>query len=427
MTAPGRARVSGLAAGAALLLAAVALAHAGDRADDWPQFRGPNRDGISPETGLLKNWPDQGPPLLWRRDLGQGFSAISVYQGLAYTMYSDDRDEFAICVNAEDGREVWRLRTDKSYKNSWGNGPRATALIDGDTVFFIGAQGKLYALNRLDGRVLWHRDLPRDNEGVQPDLGYSNSPLIAGDLILVTTGGFGGNAIQALDKSSGAVRWTAHSDHPGYSSPITLGYGPADLGIFFTGTGIVAVELHDGAVLWTYPWRTSAFENVASPVRVGENRLFFSSPHPRGKGSAVLTFTRSGDDWSTETVWQNNVMKNHFSTSVFVDGFLYGCDRAILKCVDARTGEERWRRRGFGEGNVIAADGHLIILGTSGQLALAEITPEAYRQKGQVRILSGRCFTAPSLSQGRLYLRNRREMISFDVRAPDAAGPASGH
>ncbi len=382
---------------------------------DWPQWRGLNRDGISRETGLLKTWPNDGPKVLWRVPLGEGYSSISIANGLAYTMYDKGNDEYLACFEAASGKEKWRLRTDDKYRNGWGNGPRATPLVEGNFVYAISAHAKLYACDAKTGAVLWQHDLIKKFGGRNPDLGYSNSPLIEGELLLVNGCGGQDRAILAFDKRSGRLVWSSYDDHPGYSSPISILSNGVRQTVFFTGTSIVAVSPNDGRLFWTYPWRTNDYENVATPVFIANDKLFFSSAHPKEAGSAVLQIKAANGKVNVETVWKNNVMQHHFASSVFYKGFLYGTDRSILKCIEENTGREMWKQRGFGEGSLIFADGHLIVLGTSGNIALVEATPVAYKEKAGAQILRGRCYTAPALANGRLYLRNETEMVCLDL------------
>lgn len=383
---------------------------------DWPQFRGAHRDGKSRETDLLKTWPASGPQVVWRAPLGEGYSSVAIANGAAFTMFDAGNDEYLACFDAATGKEKWRVRTDVKFRNSWGNGPRATPTIVAGLVYTVSANAKLYAVEAQSGKIIWQHDLPREYGGSRPDLGYSNSPLVEGDLLLVTGCGGANRSLLAFESKSGALRWAAYSDHPGYSSPIVIEAQGERQAVFFAGTSIVAVAPREGKVRWTYPWRTNDYENVATPVFFSNDKLFFSSAHPQVAGSAVLQLKTSNAQIAAEAVWQSNVMQHHFASSIFHEGFLYGTDRAILKCIEANTGKERWQQRGFGEGSLIFADGHLLVLGTNGTLALVEATPAAYREKARAQILSGKCYTAPALAHGRLYLRNEEEMVCLVLR-----------
>ena len=384
---------------------------------DWPQWRGPNRDGISPEKGLMTQWPHEGPRVIWRIPLGEGYSGISISQGLAFTMYSRGHDEFVVALEADSGERVWRFRTDDMYTNSWGNGPRVTPTVEGDRLYTLSARSKLYALDARAGRLFWKHDLAEEFGCDIPDLGYSNSPLIESDLLIVVGGGRRPNkGVLAFDKWTGKLAWASYADHSGYSSPIAVSVNGVRQIVFFTGTSIVSVSPKDGTVIWKYPWRTSSFENVATPVFIPPDKLFFSSAHPLDKGSAVLQVITSATSVTAKILWKSNVMKNHFSTVVLHDNHLYGTDRYILKCIEATSGEEKWAARGFGEGSLILADGHHVVLGTYGDLALVEATSLRYNEVARAKPLRGKCYTPPTLANGRLYLRNESEMVCLELK-----------
>lgn len=399
-------------------------------ATEWPQWRGPNRDGVSGEVGILKEWAASGPKVLWNLPLGEGFSGISVSQGRVYTMFSKGNDEFIICLNATDGQEIWRFRSDDNYhEGQGGNGPRATPTIDGDLLFTISAHGKLYALNAGNGEKVWSHDLQRKFGSKMPRWGFSTSPLVDGELLLVEVGGKGEKSIVAFNKNSGDVVWSTHKDKLGYSSPIAITVQGVRQIICFTGTKLVSVSPTDGAIYWQYSWKTGYDVNAATPVFIPPDKVFISSGYD--KGAAVLqmrVFVSHDDDRAAtdqikenrgrvriKEIWKNRKMKNQFASSVLYDNYLYGFDNSILKCIEANTGEEQWKTRGLGKGTVILADGHLIILSDRGKLALAEATPVGYIEKASAKALSGLCWTAPTLAEGKLYMRNEEEMVCLDL------------
>ena len=399
-------------------------------ATEWPQWRGPNRDGISDEVGILKEWSPNGPKVLWKVPLGEGFSGISVSQGRVYTMFSEGNDEFVVCLDATDGGEIWRFRSDKNYhEGQGGNGPRATPTIDGDLLFTISAYGKLYALNAANGQELWSHDLQRKFGSDMPRWGFSTSPLVDGESLLVEVGGKGEKSIVAFDKKSSDVVWSSHKDKLGYSSPIAITVKGVRQIICFTGTKLVSVSPTDGTIYWKYPWKTGYDVNAATPVFIPPDKVFISSGY--NKGAAVLqmrVFVSPEDDRAAtdqirenqgtvriEEIWKNRKMKNQFASSVLHENYLYGFDNSILKCIEANTGEEQWKSRGFGKGSVILADGHLILLSDRGKLGLAEATPEGYIEKASAQVLSGLCWTAPTLASGKLYVRNEEEIACLDI------------
>lgn len=376
---------------------------------DWPRFRGPGGDGVSTETGLLREWPDNGPKVVWRVDLGGGYSGISVAAGRVYTMFADGSDEFAICFGADSGREIWRRLTDVNFTDMHGSGPRSTPTVDGEVVYVLSAKGKLHALAAKDGTPIWMRDLVKEFGANAPRWGYSSSPLIEGKLLLLDVGGSGGSSIVAFDKQSGKTVWRSQSDQAGYSTPIAVTIEERRQVVFFTGTKVVALSPDDGSLLWKQPWKTSYDVNAASPVFIPPDRIFISSGYD--VGAAVYRVTTSG----VEQVWRNREMKNKFSSSVLYEGHLYGFDETTLKCIDAASGEMRWRARGFGHGSLVYADGRLIVLGDEGTLALVQATAEEFREGARARIFAGKTWTVPTLAGGKLYLRDEKEIVALDV------------
>ena len=410
----------------ALLCVAILTASA----TEWPQWRGPNRDGVSSEMGILKEWAASGPQVLWKRPLGEGFSGISVSQGRVYTMFSEGNDEFIVCLNATDGQEIWRFRSDDNYhEGQGGNGPRATPTIDGDLLFTISAHGKLYALNAASGQEVWSHDLQRKFGSDMPRWGFSTSPLVDGELLLVEAGGKGEKSIVAFNKNNGDVIWSSHKDKLGYSSPIAITVKGVRQIICFTGTKLVSVSPVDGSIYWQYPWKTGYDVNAATPVFIPPDKVFISSGYDKGAAVLQMRVFISHDDNRAaveqikenrgkvriKEIWKNRKMKNQFSSSVFHENYLYGFDNSILKCIEADTGEEQWKTRGFGKGTVIFADGHLIILSDRGKLGLAEATPAGYIEKASAKVLSGLCWTAPTLADGKLYLRDEEEIVCLDM------------
>ena len=399
-------------------------------ATEWPQWRGLNRDGVSNEVGLLKEWSSEVPKVLWKIPLGEGFSGISVSQGRVYTMFSKGNDEFIVCLNATDGEEIWRFRSDKNYhEGQGGNGPRATPTIDGDLLFTISAHGKLYALNATSGQEIWSHDLQQKFGSKMPRWGFSTSPLVEGELLLVEVGGKGKKSIVAFNKNSGDVIWSSHKDKLGYSSPIAITVKGVRQIICFTGTKLVSVSPTDGSIYWQYPWKTGYDVNAATPVFIPPDKVFISSGYDKGAAVLQMRVFLSPDDDRAATeqisenrgivrikeIWKNRKMKNQFASSVLHENYLYGFDNSILKCIEADTGEEQWKTRGFGKGTVILADGHLIILSDRGKLGLAEATPAGYIEKATAKVLSGLCWTVPTLANGKLYARNEEEMICLDI------------
>ena len=379
---------------------------------EWAQWRGPNRDGISSETEFLKNWPKEGPTVLWHIPFGDGYSGISIAQDKVYTMFAEGDDEFVGCLDASNGEEVWRFRSGAKFTEQRGDGPRSMPTVHGDSVFALGAEGKLYALNAHDGEQLWTHNFVKEFGSKIPTWGFSSSPLIEGNLVLVEAGGKDGKSIVAFDKKSGDVVWTTHTDAVGYSSPISIDFGGVRQTIFLTSKMLLSVAPENGHIYWKYPWPEGI--NIATPIFIPDDKIFISASYD--KGAVLLKMIADEDGIEIEEVWKSRVMKNHFNSSVLQGDYLYGFDNAILTCIEVNTGEEQWQHRGFGKGSLLLADGHLIILGEGGKLALVEVSPNEYREKARFQLFDDKCWTVPTLAGGRLYLRNQKEMVCLDLR-----------
>ena len=394
---------------------------------DWPQWRGPNRDAISVERGLLEEWRDGEPPVLWRIPIGEGFSSVSVSQGRLYTLWDEDESEFLVSLDAANGKELWRQRVDSSFTNRWGNGPRSTPAVDSGVVYAVSARGKLVAVDAADGRALWGHDLVARYRATIPAYGYASSPLIEADKLLVEAGGDDNRAFIAFDKATGEVVWTSQTDAAAYSSPLAITVDGVRQVVFFSASGLFAVAPEDGRLLWKHRWDSSCPAtgiptNTAQPVFIPPDKIFVSNGYGTLTGSAVFQIIRRGEAFATRPLWRSETLRNLLNSSVLQGDHLYGFDIGILKAVDAVTGEERWKARGFERGSLIAAAGRLIVLGEQGNLALVEASPSAYRERGSVQVLQGKSWTAPTLAGGRLFLRNHSEMVSLDLRA-DARKP----
>jgi outer membrane protein assembly factor BamB len=399
---------------AACAVAVLGLGLASDAASaDWPQFRGPRRDGTSTETGLITTWPAEGPSVRWRTALGGGYSSIAVAGGKIFTMFSVGDDEFVGCFDAATGAERFRVRVDSAWKDRFGDGPRATPTVDGATVFTLSSRGKLHALAAADGASLWTHDLPTEYGAEAPQWGFASSPLVEAGLLLVDVGGKNGSGLMAFDKATGREAWRSQRTQAGYAAPVAFDAAGVRHAVFFTGKSVIAVRPKDGGLLWQVPWETSWDVNAATPIFIPPDKVFVSSGYDHG--AAVYRIAASEGGASVSAVWQNREMKNRFSSSVLAGEHIYGFDEKTLKCIDARTGETRWQVRGLGHGSLILADGQLIVLGDEGTLLLVEATAEDYRERSRAQVFDGKTWTVPALSDGTLFLRDEREMVALAV------------
>ncbi|MFQ5349058.1 MAG: PQQ-binding-like beta-propeller repeat protein [Thermoanaerobaculia bacterium] len=408
-----RIRRNTVAAGLAASTALAAVAAAAD----WPRFRGQRLDGISDETGLLEAWPEDGPPELWRVSLGEGYSGVSVVGDRAYTLYVRGSDEVLGVFDTATGKELWSYPVGRKWRDMMGSGPRSTPTVADGVAYVLGAHGTLAAVDVATGKERWRQELAETLGSRPPTWGVSTSPLVEGGLLILDAGGSGGRSIVALDRATGELVWQAESDKAGYSTPLPLTVDGSRQVVMFTGTQVVGVDPGDGKVLWKRPWKTTYDVNAATPVFISPNRLFLASGY--STGGALFELEVDGRATHVNQLWTSPRMRNQFSSSIYYQGHIYGFDNGTLKCLDARTGEEKWAaREGFGHGSMTLADGYLYVLGDRGKLALVEATPEGYRENGTVEALRGKCWTVPTLADGRLYLRNEKELVALDVRAP---------
>jgi outer membrane protein assembly factor BamB len=384
---------------------------ASEEAKDWPQWRGPERDAVSTETGLAKEWPEGGPEILWRTEVGPGFSGIAAAGGRLYTMWDEGPEQVLVCLEAASGEVLWMQLLGQSYRNPWGDGPRSTPLVDGEAVYAVGTQGQLLAAAAESGELIWDVDLVEELGAALPTYGYACSPLVVGERLFVETAGRDA-AYAAFDKESGRCLWKAQNDSPAYSSPMHVTLHGAEQILFWSASGVSAVTPDTGEELWRRAWRTDCAASgdplgTGTPLFLPPDRFFLSS----GSGTAVIRVARADEGWEVETCWESRDLRNDVNSSLLLDGHVYGFDFGTLKCLEAATGEVKWKTRGYRKGALIAADGRLIVLGETGDLALVDASPEAFNERSRASILSGRSWTTPALADGRLYLRNHKEMV----------------
>jgi outer membrane protein assembly factor BamB len=381
-------------------------------AADWPQWLGPNRNGTSPETGLLTTWPAAGPKGLWNVPGGDGYSSVAVADGRAYTLVQRDGVELVLALDAATGNEKWKKQIGPAYKNQYGNGPRSTPAIDGGLVYVQSVSGPFVCLKAENGDVVWQHDLLKDYGAKNLPWGLSASPLIEGNLVLAVAGA----GVVAFDKKSGTRAWKLGDDKAAYASPVAVTVGGQRQLVFFTAAGLVAAT-PEGKELWRVPWKTEYDCNIATPLLIGD-QLFVSSGEE--VGCALFKLSPGGPP---EIAWESrgpkSVMINYWATSVEHDGYLYGLagefsKKIHLNCVEVKSGKLKWSKQDFGKAAITLADGHLFITTKAGDLVLARANPEKYEEKARVRIL-GENRTVPTIAQKRLYLRDREKIMCLDI------------
>jgi outer membrane protein assembly factor BamB len=402
-------RVLVLATVMLLMLAQQAVAQTGA---NWPQWRGPNRDGISKETGLLKQWPAEGPALVWKASgAGRGYSSFSISDGKLYTMGLRGDREFVVAFDIATGKEAWASPHGSAFRNDRGDGPRGTPTIDGDRVYALGGNGDLSALDARTGKLAWSKNVLREFGGSNITWGISESPLVLGNKVLVNAGGPGASIV-ALKKTDGSVIWKSQSDEAGYSSAVPVEINGGTQVVFFTAKRAVGLDERDGRLLWEYQRPANDTANAATPI-VRANRIFISSDYGTGGGVVEIK-----PDNKAQEIYFTKDMRNHHSSSVLIGDYLYGFSGSILTAMKFDTGEIAWRDRSVGKGSLVYADGNLYCLSENGVVGLVEATPAGYKEKGRFRIEQGSLPTwaHPVVAGGRLYLRDQDTIYAYDVR-----------
>ena len=387
-------------------------------ANDWPQWRGADRSGLSKESGLLKQWPASGPPRVWQiANLGGGFGSISVAGDRIFVQSLVGNQSTVASLNRADGKLVWSRALGPGGDNYMGPGPRGTPTVDGDRLYVLTENGDLACLKAADGSVVWQKNILREFSGRNIGWLISESPLVDGDRVIVTPGGRGAGVV-ALDKMSGKAIWTSKdlSDEAGYASVVAADVQGVRVLMTLTAEAGVGLRASDGKLLWKYPRVANGTANITTPVFY-DNKVFYTSSY--GTGGALLGLTAQGGEVKAQEIYFTREMKNHHGGVVLVDGYLYGYNDSILTCLEFATGKVMWRHRSVGKGSLTYADGNLYLLGEENVVGLAVATPAGYQEKGRFEIPDQGLpsWAHPVVSGGRLYIRNQRTLASYDIQA----------
>jgi len=388
------------------------------QAGDWPQFLGPARNGVSTETGLASSWPKNGPQVIWQRDVGHGWSGPVVAGDRLILFHRKGDDEIVECLDAANGKELWKFDYPTGYIDDFGfdPGPRATPLVAGKHVYTLGAEGRMHCLELATGKKVWERALRDDYQAAKGFFGVATSPVLEGGLLLVNVGGKDAGIV-ALNEETGKEVWKATKDAGSYSSPVVATLTGNRRALFLTREGIVVLNPANGKVEFTKRWRSrnEASVNAATPVVVG-NEAFFSASYDTG---AILLTARSQ---GFEELWGNDEsLSSHYGTPIFKDGYLYGFHgrqerKASLRCIEWKTGKVQWTKERFGCGSTILADKWLVILSEDGDLVLAEATSKGYAELARASVLGPACRAQIALANGRLYARDTRKLVCLELK-----------
>ena len=428
------------------LLAPSAASAQKDAKHDWPSFLGANRDGRSEETGILKDWSDGKLKLVWQKEIGEGYGIGCVAGQRIFHFDAVDGKERLRCLKTTDGSEIWKFEYPSNYKDMFGfdSGPRSSPIFDGDRVYSYGVEGKLYCVSAKDGKEIWKVDTAKEFGVIQNFFGVGSTPIILGDQLFVMVGGSpgadkklpagrlgeassNGSAIVVFDKATGKVLSKFGDDLASYSSIKLAKHGDKTIGYAWCRKGLLAFDAKEHKVLWNIDWRARKLEsvNATTPV-VNGDFVFISESY--GPGSVLL----KNQGGKFEEVWsdakrRNKALSLHWNTPVLHDGMLYASDgqhknRAELRCVEMKTGEVKWSKRGFARASLTYVDDHLVVLDENGKLLLLKPDAEKYNvvttysdESGNPLKVKSPCWAAPIVAHGKLYVRSKDQLFCFQL------------
>ena len=379
---------------------------------DWPMWRGNNQDGKLAQDGIFPSHRGYGLRVAWRKKLGSGYSSVSVADGRAFTMFSDDKSDYLIALDAETGRELWRYIIDTVYRghDNSHDGPIATPTVDDQRVFGLGRRGKLFALDVETGQKLWLRDLTEDFHSRKPVHGFGTSPFVFGRTLLLQSGGPGGKSVAALNKRTGEILWTAENEPIMYESAALLRLAGQDQLVCIGEKNIFGLQPDSGELLWKHGHAGGGGSTYQ--VLVGDDKLFISSTSHE---SMLVRVQRKGEEFRVEELWRTRNIRQSHNLSVYHEGYIYGYSNRFLTCIDAETGRTVWKSRPPGPGFLILVDDHLVILTRKGRMHVAEASPDGYKEEAAAQIFEPHAWTPPSFANGKIYVRSLQEIASIEV------------
>jgi outer membrane protein assembly factor BamB len=389
---------------------------------DWPAFRGANRDGRRTDVRIATDWEAHPPQPLWQQRVGPGWSSMAVVGDRLYTQEQRGSDEVVVCYNAQTGKERWAHRDPARFDETVsGAGPRGTPTFHQGNIYALGGNGRLNCLDAGTGKVRWSHDVVEDAGATVPVWGFSASPLVAGDLVLVYTGSSEGKGLLAYKTGSGELAWAKGEAKHSYCSPQLSRLGGVEQVLLTSDAGLTAFDPASGEALWEHAWPMKGMARVIQPAVLGDNGVLLGTPM---EGTRRLKVGRDKDQWTAETVWTTKAIKPYFNDLVLYKDHLYGFDGNFFVCVGLEDGKGKWRARGYGNGQVLllAEQGLLLVLSETGEVALLEADPEEHKELWRFQALKdkGKTWNHPVVAHGKLFVRNGEEMACYEL-APDAS------
>jgi|SRR5579864_2178122 len=402
-----------------LILTLLLLTCAAARGEDWPQFLGPARNGVYSAADIGASWPKDGPALVWKLDVGHGFSGPVVSAGRLILFHRRENRAIVDCLDVRNGHRIWSTEYSTDYVDDFGfdDGPRGTPAIAGEKVYTFGAEGVLQCLDFAKGKRQWSVDTRKKFGSSKGFFGAACSPLVEDGRVLLNVGGSNGVGVAAFDANTGKNLWTATSDEAGYAAPVAATIGGVRHVLFFTRNGLVGIDPATGKVLFQFPWRSRshASVNAAAPVVVG-NLVFLSASY--GTGATLVQI----DGASVKQLWaSDDALSNHYATSVYRDGYLYGYHGRqeygqSLRSIELKTGKVQWNVDGFGAGTVTLAGDRLLLIRENGELVVAPASPKEFKPSAQAQLLPATVRAYPALADGKLYVRNEHTLACFNLK-----------
>jgi outer membrane protein assembly factor BamB len=391
---------------------------------DWPEFRGPRRDGHLLGVSLDADWTAQPPRELWRRRVGPGWSSIAVVADRGYTQEQRGEKEAVVCFDIGTGREIWSHEDEVRFSEVVsGAGPRATPTFHGGRIYSCGGSGVINCLDATTGKQVWKHDLTivaRPNEKGEklkpPMWGFSSSPLVTQGVAIVFAGnGKQGQGLIAFDAQTGDIRWSAGEGTHSYSSPHLATIGGQNQVLIVTEQGVEAFDPATGKLLWSNDWNLKDMFRVCQPHVVGDSQVLLGTPMM--EGTRLLSITRDGDAWNVKEEWTCKDLKPYFNDFVRYDGHLYGFDNDILICIDLATGKKKWKKGRYGHGQalLIGDTGRLLVISDKGEAVLLDVSPAGLVERGKFQALTGKTWNHPVIANGKLFVRNGEEMACFEL------------
>jgi len=386
----------------------------------WPQWGGPNRDFTIPQSPALRaSWPAGGPKVIWKRELGDGYSSVAVDNGTIYTMYHRAETEVTIAAEAATGKTLWEQASPTTFRSAYqepGNGPYATPLVLKDRIITAGVTGRIECRARKDGKLLWKQDLWYGHGGTRLDYGYSSSPMLYRDTVIVPCGGKG-RAILSLKPSDGSIVWSRLDHGNVYSSPMLINVGGLDQLVQLLDGQVLAVNPLNGDVQWSIPFQAQYSIAVSQPLWTGE-LLFVSAEYDAG--AKAIRLVREGQQVKASEAWTSNRLRLHHGNAMHIDGTLYFSSGgkssvALMSAVEAATGKVLWQERSISKATLLWADRKLIALDQDGDLLLIDPSPKGLKVVSRSPLMTSLSWTPPSLVGTTLYLRDRKNMLAVDL------------